>query len=132
MSAAIMTGTTVDLAIARYNSDGSLDTSFGNSGAPLSGPAFYIEGASPIVLNARATVHDAELAAASSYDGASLTLARHGGATSGDVFGASGNLAALTEGGAITLSGVAIGTVTQNSGGVLVLTFGAAATEARV
>jgi uncharacterized delta-60 repeat protein len=126
------TGTTADVALARYNSDGSLDTSFGNGGAPLSGPAFYTEDTSPIVLNARATVHDAELAAAGSYDGASLTLARHGGAISDDVFGASGNLSALSQGGDITLSGVAIGTVTQNSGGVLVLTFGSAATEARV
>jgi uncharacterized delta-60 repeat protein len=122
-----------DVTLARYNSDGSLDTSFGsNTGAPLSGPAFYTEGASPIVLNARATVHDAELAAAGSYDGASLTLARQGGANADDVFGASGNLSALAQGGAITLSGVAIGTVTQNSGGMLVLTFGSLATEARV
>ena len=121
-----------DVTLARYNSDGSLDTSFGNSGAPLTGPAFYTEGASPIVLNARATVHDAELAAAGSYDGASLTLTRHGGANSDDVFGASGNLSALSQGADVTLSGVAIGTVTQNSGGVLVLTFGAAATEVRV
>jgi uncharacterized delta-60 repeat protein len=127
-----ITDVSPDVALARYNSDGSLDTSFGNAGAPLSGPAFYTEGASPIVLNARATVHDAELAAAGSYDGASLTLARHGGANSDDVFGASGNLSALSQGGDITLTGVAIGTVTQNSGGVLVLTFGAAATEARV
>jgi uncharacterized delta-60 repeat protein len=120
-----------DLALVRYNSDGTLDTSFGAASA-LDGPAFFIEDQSPTVLNARAAVHDAELAAAGSYDGASLTLARHGGANSEDVFGASGNLAALAEGGAITLSGVAIGTVTQNSGGMLVLAFGAAATEARV
>ena len=127
------TDTTGDVALARYNSDGSLDTSFGsNTGAALSGPAFFIEDASPIVLNPHAAVHDAELAAAGSYDGASLTLARHGGATSDDVFGASGNLSALNQGGNITLSGVTIGTVTQNSGGMLVLTFGAAATEARV
>jgi hypothetical protein len=77
-------------------------------------------------------VHDAELAAAGTYGGASLTLARQGGANSDDVFGASGNLDALTQGGNIVLSGVAIGTVTHNSGGMLVLTFGAAATEARV
>ena len=122
-----------DLALARYNSDGSLDTSFGaDTGAALSGPTFFTENAAPTVLNARATVHDAELAAAGSYAGASLTLARHGGADAQDVFGASGNLATLAQGGDVVLSGVAIGTVTQNAGGMLVLTFGAAATEARV
>jgi uncharacterized delta-60 repeat protein len=121
----------LDFALARYNSDGSLDTSFGAATA-LNGPAFFIEGTLPSVLNARATVHDAELDAANSYAGASLTLARHGGANAEDVFGASGNLAALTQGGDLMLSGVAIGTVTQNAGGTLVLTFGAAATEARV
>jgi uncharacterized delta-60 repeat protein len=120
-----------DLALARYNSDGSLDTSFG-VGTALSGPGFFTENAAPTVLNARATVHDAELAAAGSYAGASLTLARHGGADAQDVFGASGNLAALAQGGDVVLSGVAIGTVTQNAGGMLVLTFGDAATEARV
>ncbi len=120
-----------DLALVRYNSDGSLDTSFG-AGTALSGPAFFTENAAPTVLNARATVHDTELAVADSYAGASLTLARHGGADARDVFGASGNLATLTQGGDVVLSGVAIGTVTQNAGGMLVLTFGAAATEARV
>jgi uncharacterized delta-60 repeat protein len=120
-----------DFALARYNSDGSLDTSF-NPGHALSGTSFFTEGGSPAVLNATATVHDDELVAAGSYAGASLTLARHGGADAQDRFGASGNLAALTEGGNIVLSGVAIGTVTQNSGGTLLLTFGANATEARV
>jgi uncharacterized delta-60 repeat protein len=126
-------GTTVDLALARFNSDGSLDTSFGTgTGAGLSGPAFFIENKEPTVLNAHATVHDAELAAAGSYAGATLTLARHGGANAEDVFGASDHLAALADGGDLVLSGVTIGTVTQNSGGTLVLSFGAAATEARV
>src|SRR6185295_10637929 len=70
-----------DFALARYNSDGTLDTSFGNNtGAALDGPAFFLEDGSPTRLNASATVHDTELAAAGSYAGASLTLARHGGA----------------------------------------------------
>ena len=124
-------GTGADFATVRYNSDGSLDTSFGIV-SPLGGAAFFTEGGAPAVLNARAAVHDIDLDAAGSYAGASLTLARHGGADAQDKFGASGNLAALTEGGNVVLSGVAIGTVTQNSGGTLLLTFGANATEARV
>jgi uncharacterized delta-60 repeat protein len=120
-----------DFATVRYNSDGSLDTSFGIV-SPLGGSAFFTEGGAPAVLNARANVHDIDLDAAGSYAGASLTLARHGGADAQDRFGASGNLAALTEGGNIVLSGVAIGTVTHISGGTLILTFGPNATEARV
>jgi uncharacterized delta-60 repeat protein len=127
-----------DLALVRYNSDGSLDTSFGNGDASpvgpfaLVGPSFFIEDGSPAVLNAHATVRDADLEAAGSYAGASLTLARHGGADAQDVFGASGNLAALNEGDNIVLSGVTIGTVAHNSAGMLSLTFDANATEARV
>ncbi len=124
-------GTGADFATVRYNGDGSLDTSFGIV-SPLGGSAFFTEGGAPAVLNARAAVHDIDLDAAGSYAGASLTLERHGGADAQDVFGASGNLAALNEGGNIVLSGVTIGTVTQNSGGTLLLTFGANATEARV
>jgi uncharacterized delta-60 repeat protein len=120
-----------DLGLVRYNSDGSLDTSFGN-GAALNGSVFFIEDGSATALNAGATVHDTELDIAGSYAGASLALARHGGANSEDVFSASGNLSALNQGGDLILSGVAIGTVAQNSGGMLVLAFGAAATEARV
>jgi uncharacterized delta-60 repeat protein len=124
-------GTGADYELARYNSDGSLDTSFGTAAA-LAGATFFTEGGSPAVLNAGATVHDIELAAAGSYAGAALTLARHGGGNAQDVFGASGNLAALTQGGNIVLSGVTIGAVTHNSAGALLLTFGANATEARV
>ena len=38
----------------------------------------------------------------------------------------------MTEGGNLILSGVIIGAVTQNSGGTLILTFGANSTQARV
>ena len=74
-----------DYALARYNSDGSLDTSFGIV-APLDGTAFFTEGGALAVLNARATVHDVDLDATGNYAGASLTLARHGGADAQDKF----------------------------------------------
>ena len=61
-----------------------------------------------------------------------LTLSRHGGANSQDVFSATGNLSALTQGGNLVLSGVTIGTVTTNSAGTLLLTFNGNATQARV
>ena len=49
------------------------------------------ENAAPVVLAPAATVVDTELAAAGSYAGATLTLARSGGANAQDVFSASKN-----------------------------------------
>src|SRR6185369_1292543 len=63
-----------NFALARYNPDGSLDTLFG------SGHPNYIRGAPPIVLDSNAKVLDPDLAASGNYGGASVTLARHGGA----------------------------------------------------
>jgi len=53
---------------------------------------------------------------------------RSGGANAQDQFTATGALAALTEGANLVLSGTTIGTVTTNSNGTLVLTFGNNAT----
>ena len=75
---------------------------------------------------------DEELGAADNYSGATLTLVRNGGASTEDLFSATGNLSALTESGNLVLSVVTIGTVTTNSAGTLLLTFNASATQARV
>lgn len=66
---------------------------------------------------------------AGSYAGATLTVARQGGASSVDVFGASGNLSFT--GGSAVLGGVTIGTV-STGGGSLSITFNSAATQAAV
>ena len=123
--------TDYDFALVRYNPDGSLDTTFDAAGA-LGGRVTYLTGGAPVVLDSDVIVTDAELAAAGNYSGATLTLARDSGADASDTFLASGSLAALTAGGDLVLSGVVIGTVTQNSGGTLLLTFGAAATPSAV
>ncbi len=121
---------TENFQVLRFNSDGSLESNF-DTGLLGANPTF-IEGGAPVVLDSDVTIFDAELSAADNFDGASLTLVRNGGANAEDVFSANGNLAALTEGGNLVLSGVTIGTVTTNSAGQLVLTFNANATQARV
>ncbi|MBL8490158.1 MAG: hypothetical protein JNM82_05200, partial [Rhodocyclaceae bacterium] len=124
---------TRDIGLVRFNSDGSLDTSFDTVKVdPLAVTAHVGEDRLPVVLDAAARVRDAELGAAGDYAGATLALARQGGASGDDRFSASGALGALTEGGALTLGGVPIGTVTTNSGGTLVLAFGAGTTQARL
>ena len=123
-------GTDHDFALARYNSDGTLDTSF--DAAILNGNPTYIEGGAPVVLDDDVTVFDEELSSADSFNGATLTLSRNALANTEDVFSGTGNLSALTESGNLVLSGVTIGTVTTNSGGTLVLTFNANSNQARV
>ncbi|MGC9424132.1 DUF6923 family protein, partial [Vibrio sp.] len=87
-------------------------------------PTFTL-GGNAVVLDDDATIIDPELGDRNNYNGATLELARNGGANSEDVF-SSGNttvLGALTEGGTLTVDGTVIGTVTTNSGGTLLLTF---------
>ena len=92
----------------------------------------YTEDASAVVLATAATVTDVELDAITNWSGATLTLARNGGANAQDVFEASGTLAALVQTGNLTVGGTTIGTVTTNSAGTLLLTFNASATNALV
>jgi hypothetical protein len=101
--------------------------------AGVDNAAAFTEDGAAVVLDANATVADAELDALNSgngnYNGATLTLARNGGANAEDVFANNGLLGALTEGGNLTYDGTTVGTVTTNSSGTLVLTFNASATS---
>ncbi|MGD9829982.1 MAG: putative Ig domain-containing protein, partial [Hyphomicrobiaceae bacterium] len=121
-------GDTYDFAVVRYNADGSLDTTFDSVGSVVRAVA-YTEDGSAVIVDGGAQVFDAELAAQGHYDGATLTLARAGGANADDVFAATGNL--VLSAGDVILSGVTIGTVT-NTGGTLAITFNADATQTRV
>ncbi|MFM5588618.1 beta strand repeat-containing protein, partial [Aeromonas rivipollensis] len=87
----------------------------------------YIEGSAAVVLNPSAEVSDDELDAANNYAGATLTLARNGGANAEDVFSGSGLLS--LSGGNLVYSGTTVGTYTQVSG-TLVITFNDNATSA--
>ncbi|WP_085318153.1 methyl-accepting chemotaxis protein [Derxia lacustris] len=122
--------------VLRLNADGSLDSQFGDLAAgasePLSslgGSLGYTLGSGAVALDTDVRVYDAELAAADSYAGARLTLARHGGASTQDHFSALGQLA--FSGGSALLAGVAVASV-SNVGGVLTLVFNADASQARV
>ncbi|MEZ6078115.1 MAG: LamG-like jellyroll fold domain-containing protein [Pirellulaceae bacterium] len=120
-----------DFAIGRYNTDGSLDARF-NTTNTLGGTAAYTEGGSPVVLDSDVSIFDAELSAANSFNGATLTLARDGVANDEDLFSATGLLGTLTQGGNLVYNGTTIGTVTTNSAGSLVLTFNSNATQTLV
>jgi uncharacterized delta-60 repeat protein len=127
-----------DFALARYNPDGSLDTSFDmpNAVDSLGGAVSYTQGGPAVVLDSDVAIHDTELDALNggfgNYNGATLTLARHGGANAQDLFKATGTLSALTQGGTFSVGGTAIGTVTQNNGGTLNLLFNGNATTVLV
>ncbi|MCP4963953.1 MAG: hypothetical protein GY926_01825, partial [bacterium] len=128
-------GTDYDFALTRYNTDGSLDTSFDLVNT-LDGTPTFAEGSATVVLDVDVDVSDSELDALNgglgNYDGASVTLVRNGGASADDVFSNSGLLGTLTESGALDYNGTTIGTVTTNSGGTLLLTFNTNATSALV
>jgi uncharacterized delta-60 repeat protein len=139
------TGTQHGFSLARYNNDGSLDTlstvttSSSGSTAPriqggLGGIVSYNKNGSPVVLDVDVTIQDVNLDALPSYNGATLTLAREGGANNADVFSqkTGGSLGDLIQGQALTVNGIAIGTVTNNSNGTLALTFNTNATKALV
>ena len=122
-----------DFALARFNADGSLDTTFGATNT-LNGHPVYTENGTPVVLDSDVRVSDIGLAAVGNYNGATLTLTRHGGATTDDHFSAinGGTLGALTQGGSLVAGGVTVGTVTANSGGTLAVAFNANATVSLV
>ncbi|WP_023640845.1 putative Ig domain-containing protein [Dickeya zeae] len=98
----------------------------------LNGGATYTENGSAVVIDNDVTVADTELNNQGNYNGASISIARNGGANSVDTFGNSGLLGTLTQGQNFTYNGTAVGSVTTNSSGTLTLTFNSNATSAIV
>ncbi|MCP4900973.1 MAG: hypothetical protein GY906_28730, partial [bacterium] len=126
-------GSDRDFALVRYNSDGSLDKTFDSTFInTLDGTPSFTEDGPAVVLDADVQIFDAELSSLDNFDGATLTLVRNGGASTDDAFSATGTLGALTEGGNLVVGATTIGAVTTNSGGTLLLTFNANATNALV
>jgi uncharacterized delta-60 repeat protein len=120
--------TTSKVALARYNTDGTLDMTFGK--------LTYTSGGAAVRLNAQATDYElADLAnywTSDNFTGATLTLARQGGASAQDVFSATGTLASISAaGGTLTVDSTDIGTYT-NSAGTLTLNFGASSNSTYV
>ena len=95
----------------------------------LNGGATYTENGSAVVMDNDVTVADTELNNQGNYNGASISIARNGGANNVDTFGNSGLLGGLTQGQNFTYNGLAVGTVTANSSGTLTLTFNSNATS---
>ena len=119
----------VSTVLARIDADGRLDASFNANPVSSVGGSVTVDGVTPTVLDADAAVYDADMAARGQYDGASLTLARQGGASSSDRFSALGEVSFAN--GVLLVDGIAIGSVTQ-AGGTLTLVFDEAATQGLV
>ncbi|MCG7550244.1 Ig-like domain-containing protein, partial [Pseudoalteromonas sp. Of7M-16] len=140
----------VEVALTLSNAPGAgLDFTIADSGAntlitliaandtpvfsSLNGLSTFTENGSAVAIDSDANVADTELDALNggngNYNGASLTIARNGGASSQDVFANLNLLGALTQGNTFTYNGTNVGTVTTNSAGTLVLTFNASATS---
>lgn len=96
--------------------------------ASLDGAASYTEGGAPVVLDADVHVIDPELGAADNYAGATLTLARQGGADPQDVLGFDGTVVTVA-GNDVLVGGTPVATYTSVAG-QLTVTFGAGATQA--
>ena len=117
-----------DFAVVRYNSDGSLDTTFDSN--ILNGTPIYIEGGNAVVLDNDVQIFDAELAVLGNYGGATLVLLRNGGTSIDDHFFGAGIVAGAA-GGTLTVAGTNVGHYTWVDG-TLELTFNANATQAFV
>lgn len=127
---------TVDLTVNAVNDPPSL--------AGLGDTVNYTEGAAAAALdgNHNASISDAELdISASHYAGALLTLARHGGANSDDIFSGNGSGAGQLDlahnnafGENVSLDGGAtfIGSFTQPGDGTFAIAFNASATAAAI
>ncbi len=97
----------------------------------------FVENGASVVLDTNVTVSDPELNAAGNYGGATLTLARSGGANPDDTFAATGSLDLVDSNGLgenVSLDGGAtfIGTSTQPGDGTFSIAFNASATAANV
>jgi uncharacterized delta-60 repeat protein len=110
-----------DFAVVRYNSDGSLDTSFDSDGKITTAihDTTFIENGEPVVLmHVSGNIRDTELSAIDNYNGSTLTLARNGTADSQDQFSGSGIVAGQASGN-VTTSGTIVGTYTYSHGSLL-------------
>ncbi|MCK6405225.1 MAG: cadherin domain-containing protein, partial [Rhodocyclaceae bacterium] len=127
-------GSNWEFALARYNADGSLDTTFDRI-STLDGTPTFTEGGAAVLLDSDVEIVDVELAALGNYAGATLTLARNGGASSQDSFDFNTSGAVFTVDGSNLQSGGQTFATYSNSGGTLTINFtssGTAATQVLV
>ncbi len=124
----------VGIALVRYNTDGTIDTSFSPPENTLIASPTYTENFTPIILDTNVQILDAELAQSGNYSGGILTLSRHNGASAQDVYSSAsvGTLTVLSTGSYFAVDSVTIGRVTTNTAGTLTLTFNTNATQSLV
>lgn len=113
------------IALVRYNQDGSLDDSFVGSS---SNAVYYPQIGNTVILNGGINLHDSELDAMDDYNGATLTLRRHGGSNSNDNFTGTGTLSFKNN--TVNLGNIGVGSFTQING-ELSITFGPYVTAAQ-
>lgn len=127
----ISQGDSSDFALVRYKNDGRLDDKFDEI-QQLQQTLFYVENGGVVALDDKVLIYDNELSSSNNYAGASVKLSRRGGANNFDNFFSNKNLGLLTEGSVFDISGVIIGSVLQNSNGILNLVFNNNADQVRV
>ena len=121
----IGSGTGYDFAVVRYNADGSLDTTF-NLQSSLGGTVAFTENGAAVILDSDVILSDAELDALQSgvgdYTGATLTLARQGGANAQDTFGFGASTFTVSGNDLLDTNGATFATFTDTAG-TLTVTF---------
>ncbi|MES2152619.1 MAG: DUF4214 domain-containing protein [Pseudomonadota bacterium] len=100
--------------IVEYDAHGLPDLGFGDPAASLANTIGYAQGRPDQFINPTISVGDTELDALASYAGASVSLARHGGANADDQFVGGAGLS--LRGGNATVDGVVVGTVVSGAG----------------
>ncbi|MCA9096820.1 MAG: hypothetical protein KDA36_00465 [Planctomycetaceae bacterium] len=107
------------LAVYRIDSEGLIDTTYGEEPIPI-----FVEGGDPVSLDLNVVVYDTELVQFGDFWGASVLLQREGGADPTDEFSSGGMVTPFIEGEDFYMVDWGIvGYVIQNSGGVLNLLF---------
>jgi uncharacterized delta-60 repeat protein len=117
------------LVLARLNSDGSLDATFGAGQPGNLGGVVKSDGVRGVALDFNASIFDAELAARNDYNGAALVLSVHGGASDDDAVFGIGDVSLLND--MLTVGGTRIGNLTWGTDS-LTIRFEAGATQALV
>lgn len=126
-------GSNSDFAVVRYNSDGSLDTTFSNDGilmTAIDDVTFIENGVPAVLMHLSGFIRDTELSALNNYNGSTLILERNGSANNQDQFSGSGIVAGQGIG-EITASGIVVGNYTYANGS-LVISFNSNATQVLV
>ncbi len=120
-----------DFGIISYLPDGSIDPLFNTSTITntLDATSTYIENGSAVILDSNVKIFDSELSL-SNFDGATLTLARNGGANPYDALAFDG-LTVTVSGANVYVSGTLVGTYAY-SGGEMSISFNTNATQSRI